>query len=601
MTIKTQKIGIDLGSYEIKIANLSKTGKEAIFGPSLKFKAVGEIGEKRYFRSLKKNIQAYVEHYDYDKIELFFTISPNINGATSATIMSLPATEKKVLEKAIKFEAEEQGLIDNLANHHYMWDTIETITEEDSIDGVASTKLLLTTINRDIIFEIAQLRTIKWSVERVELQVNTLGRGIEDNSVVIDLGHKSSMIYLYEKGKLQEIDTLDFNGDRLNVDIQAIHSTPSYKLAEELKHKSDIKMNDRDSFGSVHGDLIRMTSETLLDESEQVISEIKRIIRGFEFKDPLDMVNIDTVYFTGSGIKLTGLSELLEESFEYEMRPLYDSIGIDKTNAMEVFEENAFQRSETKANEQKNDKLEDLSIKLKEVKTVVYEKLNIKNAEAEKEIYKESDVLTDKNVDSEIYFASSILSTLESEDELNLDYQKHLKYKFDYSSILIMTTAMAATLMLGIIPIDKAYGRNINNLNESLQMQNVEVGDLETSRSELDSKKQENEKLKNRVDSLTDEKKWFSEVLYEIPEITPKEVIVEHVNINSGIVTIKGYSKDYTDIGAFAIGLESLGEYEIKEIGDVDSSDKHIGKGLDSDERKSTEQMSQKFEMTLVR
>lgn len=604
MIIKTQKIGIDLGSYEIKISNLNISGKKDTFGPSLKFKSVGKLGEKRYFRSLKRNIQSYVENYEYEKVELYFTMSPNIEGATSATIMTLPSTENKILEKAIKFEIEEQNIVDNIANHHYMWDVIETISANESLDDTESTKLLLTTISRDIIFEIAQLRSIKWTVERVELQVSTLGRRIEENAVVIDLGHQSSGIYIYKEGKLEEIDSLYFRGDELNKSIQQIHSTPSYQLAEDLKHKVDISFNNEDDFATVHGDLIRKTSETLYEESQDVISEIKRILRRFELQDPLEPVVIDAIYYTGSGIKLNGLIELLKDSFEYEIKPLYDTIGIERMDISETFEEDVFERSASKAKENDTDRLKELKIKTDEIKGLVYEKLKIEikeKPEVDAVDESESPVLTNNNTDEDIYFANAILATLKLDDELDLNYHKYLKYKFDFSSILIMTTAMAVTLFLGIQPIDRAYSRNIDSLNEAIQEQNFEVGNLESSRENLDSKKQENEELKTRVESLNDEKKWFSEVLYEIPEITPKEVIVEHVNINSGVVSIQGYSKDYTDIGAFAIGLESLGEYEILEIEDVSSSDMYIGQGLETDERKASDTMSKKFEMKLER
>lgn len=628
MIIKTPKIGIDLGSYEIKIAELTQNKEKMSVGPSLKFKSEGRVGDKSYFKSLKNNIKVFADYYGYEKLEIYFTVSPNIPSVTNTKVLTLPSIEKKILEKAIKFEAVEQGIVDNLANHHYMWDVLSEVDAEHSIEGTEESKVLLTTIRRDFIYEIAQLRSINWKVNRVELQSSVNGRRVEGNAVVLDFGHESSSISIYEDGRLHEFEELDYSGLKLNNSLQMIGESINYQTADKLIRKSNVYIDKELGIEPIYGDLAIRASETMTNEANAIISEIKRIVRGFELRNPMKIVEIDNIYYTGAGMKVKGLTKLLKDNFDYPVVPLYDSLNLShnikgteeydvlslpsrlETNKKDVSNKELIKErlSELKGNVNKTkDSFIDLLGKYK--KEVDEKKVDDTGKEVKSEseyeededkiLSEEKELISEDNKDDVIYFAPSLLAILDGDNELDLDYHKYLKYKFDFSSILIMSTAMALTLTLGLGPIDKAYSDKISDLNSSLQNQNADIGDLESNRSELEIKKSENKELSERVDSLKNEKKWFSEVLYEIPEITPKEVIVEHININNGVVSIEGYSKDYTDIGAFAIGLESLGEYEIKEIQDVDASDKLVEKGLETDERKESETMTKQFRMTL--
>lgn len=595
-----QKIGIDLGSSMIKIVTIDDSSGGIAVKESAVFPAVGQVGDRIYFESLKNNIKLFTQHYNYEYIDISFTISPFIEGVTTVQFLDMPTSDEKILKKGVKFEITEQELVDDIANHHYEWNVVES--EEENLlteEEVDTSRVLLTTVSRNVLYEIAQLRTLKWSVSNIELQVDSYGRFIKGSSAVIDFGHASASIYLFKDGEIKEIEKIDFGGRQINQIIHEALDTPSIEVAEELKQKATLNNLSGESKDDNQEQLIYQASQTLTDEMVEAVSEIKRIIRGFELKDPMNPVELEQIYYTGGGSKSEGFLELFKDSFEYEITPLLDSF--EKTSE-QPNETNHFVRSkqrmesESTSNKDKKETTNRFTAKTLELTQKVKEYLKIEDADVLEE------ELSEKNEEKDLYFYPAISAQLfqETTEFKTHNYVSYLKYKLDYTSVLFMVTALSVTLMLGTSFVSNSYEKSISELNTAISSQGVEAGKLNEEQSKLDSKLKENKELSERVDSLKDQKQWSSEILFEIPTITPSGIIIQELTMNGpGKVEIKGDSTDYTDIGAFVMGLESLGTAEIESIKDDENSTKYPNDGLITDKQKGGQNTELSFVIKL--
>lgn len=619
--ISTSHIGIDLGSRYIKIALLGPTSEAGLVEGAI-YPTKGILGDKRYFKSLRDNIKDFVEEHDLGIISMSFTISPFVEGVTTATILRLPTVDKKVLKKAIKFEMGQRGIVENVADHHVLYSTLEEgkagIGSEESVE----TDILLTTVKKSLIYEIAQLRKVKWKAENIELQVSTLGRFTRGNAVVIDFGHQSTRIYLFKQNILKSMEVVGNGGKGVTETIQNELEAPSFDVAEDLKHQSVLPFHNGLESQKRMNESLNRASRVVTDESEFLISEIKRIIRGFELRE---FIELDHVYYTGGMAQTENFVNMLTDELEYDVKPFISNIGngfdepsekngmdssshgvevspqkvepikdefadfFNKSDVDEGFHTSAASLSNPipsfglESERQDDDGTEPGEDENCPISTLFLDKTEINEPEQENE----PDEPEEPVQWTALAYAAGMFHEVVHYPELN--YEKFMKYKFDFLSLLIAVAFMSMTLHIGVPMISEHHDESIQQLNASISQQNVLLQETNQETEQLNKEKSESDKLISRIGGLQAQKEWYSQFLFQLPAKTPNGVVVEHINIQGKEISLNGYSTNYSDIGFFAMGLEELGATEIVEIMDIEESQKYANKIEDT--------MTKSFEM----
>ena len=612
--INTSHIGIDLGSRYIKIALLGLTPEERPVNGESIYPVKGNIGDKRYFKSLRQNIKDFVEEQQLGIISMSFTISPFVEGMTTANILRLPRVDNKILKKAASFELEQRDIIKNIQDHHVLFLKLEDASGSAVEDAIES-DVLLTTIKKSLIYEIAQLRKLKWKVENIELQVSTIDRFVSGNAVVIDFGHQSTRLYFFKQNTLRSIEVVGNGGEGVNEAIQTELNAPSFDVAEDLKHQSALYVDSLSKEG-MNESLIR-TAQVVADESEFLISEIKRIIRGFELRE---FIELDHAYYTGGLAQTESFVRKLTNELEYDVTPFAINMGVkveeplDKSSAKSISfgldvpaqdsesiedefsdffkKTDARASSESEPTQEKNAEIRpdepfspSLFLKKNEPPLIESELGKSEDSSERTPSLTETETVEPEPTDepekpegavqwTTLAYASGMFRDVDNYPELN--YGKFMKYKVDVLSFLIAVAIMSLTLQVGVSMISSQYDENIQQLSASIAEQNNALNETNEAIDGLNREKSESEELVSRITGLQSQKKWYAKFLFQLPDKTPGGVSLEHVNLQTNEVTLSGYSTDYSNIGFLAMALEELGETKIVEITDIEDSQKYV-------------------------
>lgn len=558
--IKFNKLGVDLGSRYIKIASLIQNEEgQPIIDDYTVYDAVGTIGERAYFKGFKQNIKDFIKAYDMDAITMSITISA-IDDVTTSTLMTLPSRDEKVLKKAVKFEVEEDELVDNLANHYMLWEAQDDVYDEDRYNlDISESNLLVTTVKKNIIYELAQIRKLKWKIENIELQFRTIGRLTQGISAVIDFGHDSTRLYLYEDGELIRMERVSDGGQALTEKIRKASTIDLTVEAEKLKHQGFV-VEDEDDF-TYSSEVPRNIIDLITDESYFVIDEIKQLIRGYELSD---MMTIEHMYYTGAGSRLTNFSDILTAEFDGAILPLGIKHPIDDSedsNEWDEVEDDVFILEDE--DEEESDSTS--AVPSVEVLMMAYSAAQF---------------------DTEEYYST-------------FNYAKFLKYNFDVTSILIAVAFMALVLNIGVGFVNEKYDENIANIRTAQVQQEQTREELQRELGAASQQKSSMTAFISRIEGLSDVKNWFSDVLYILPGRTPHGIVVQNINIVEDEIKLYGFSADYSNIGFFAKELSVLGDVEIMTIETLDDEGVFLNPTESTDEPGAGPNMSHVYEITI--
>lgn len=558
--IKFNKLGVDLGSRYIKIASLIQNEEgQPIIDNYTVYDAVGTIGERAYFKGFKQNIKDFIKAYDMDGITMSITISA-IDDVTTSTLMTLPSRDEKVLKKAVKFEVEEDELVDNLANHYMVWEALDDVDDEEGYNlDISESHLIVTTVKKNIIYELAQIRKLKWKIENIELQFRTIGRLTQGISAVIDFGHDSTRLYLYEDGELIRMERVSDGGQALTEKIRKESGIDLTVEAEKLKHQGFV-VEDEDDF-TYSSEVPRNVIDLITDESYFVIDEIKQLIRGYELSD---MMTIEHMYYTGAGSRLTNFSDILTAEFDGAILPLGIKHPIDdseESNEWDEVEDDVFILED----EDKEESDSTSAVPSVEVLMMAYSAAQF---------------------DTEEYYST-------------FNYAKFLKYNFDVTSILIAVAFMALVLNIGVGFVNEKYDEDIADIRTA-QVQQEQTGDeLQRELGAASQQKSSMTAFISRIEGLSDVKNWFSDVLYILPGRTPHGIVVQNINIVEDEIKLYGFSADYSNIGFFAKELSVLGDVEIMTIETLDDEGVFLNPTESTDEPGAGPNMSHVYEITI--
>lgn len=547
-----KEIGIDLGSYSIKITTIEKQDRFNSLNLKLIHLREHEVYNvdcepytEKYYQLLKDCIKKFSKKYKIKLLSINISI-PVDKQISNVTFFNMPIVGDKLLNDGVSFEAEEKMALEGISNSHYAW----KISNE--YEELSEYEILLSTVRKDVISALSQFKSITWKLNRFLLQPILLERVVSSNDVIIDLGHTSTRIYIYTKGKLSKVEIIETGGQHLLSNIEEyiknnvtyndnninakdiIKSISIYneriqdnfpyetspllekqdnnnakidEAQDSLSYQDDDEYKDQVKHVDYNNELILELSKLISKDTDRLIDEIKRIIRMYELENGL---NIDEVYYVGELSTLTYFKESIESELDIELKP------VDVLNTINDDDENAF------------------------------------------------------------LYAMAGLVSMDPHLKDNTDFVKYIRSNIDYTLIIIGLLTLSLSVGLSLKKVDKKYDIIIDNLNEIRNEQNQTIRQLEDNMNEINKDINNNDKFINRMESLSNEKKWLSDILYVIPDKTPITIAIKQMEIIDKKVVLTGYSSNYSSVGFFANELEKIGEVNIDSISDYNNEDGEI-------------------------
>lgn len=639
------EVGIDLGSKYIKITTIRNVEVDTnihsgSYNPDLRYVDKSEAYEvdcvpysKDYYDLLKRSLKSFSK-----KNKMFFlslNISLPVDNTTNGTTMfiNMPAINEKDLDNALGFEVEQEMAFNNIEDSTFTWKISEQY--EDS----GEYEILVTTIKNNILSAFASFKTINWKLNRLIAQPILLERTIAGDSAVIDFGHSSTKVYLYNNGKLKQTEIINVAGEQL-----------TNKIKNYLEENDIEDVSADEALKSIYllNDAFDMIDEAFWDKNDSDNDEFEEDDNNAEFQDDISEYspeddNDNLLGFESNDEKvvderkkkrsflpkppLSFFSKKEDIAKDDESNKKYDTD--DDTDSSSYLEDNSSKElifSEGLSNSVIRDLSEhvkdDLVNLIDEVKSIV-RAFELENGLAIEEVHyfgqlAKVDYLVE-SIEADLGVTMNKISVL-AETEESLDYliaamaamdpklndgtnfAKLIKLNIDYTSILIATLAISLSMGLALKVMDTKYEETIDELENIEQKQNMTLSEIEADKNSVEREISTNESFIDKMEMLKAQKKWLSDILYMVPDLTPTTVAIKDMDIESGNVTIEGYSADYSSIGFFSKELGTLGMTEIDSIDNYDGEDGDIYSVTTADGKNisSKYKITKKFKITLI-
>ena len=302
-------LGVDIGTFSIKIVELSRIGERR------KLENYGEIESemfyKKPFRIVERNtlsisskdisrgIKAIKEEARISCVKAIFSI-PDFS--TFFTNFELPAMRQEEIPRAIEFEARRYSPLPP-SEVIFDWQIIGDLTSTQSKNKI---KILLAVIPNEIVNqyqEVAEFSGLKLLALEAEVfgLARALLKGKEKKSVIlVDIGAQTTTLTVVNNGNVEKTQTIDVSGSELT-QVLSKSLNIDYKKAEDLKKKHGLKISNflekelKKSVGNIFEPLI-----------EPLLNEIEKMVYNFYQTTNKD---IDQIILAGGTALLSGLKE----------------------------------------------------------------------------------------------------------------------------------------------------------------------------------------------------------------------------------------------------------------------------------------------------
>jgi len=301
-------LGIDIGSSQIKIAEVAKSGRHKKL-INYGFLSAASFYEKP-FRTFEENtfslsnqeislaIRAIMEEAGIKTRRAIFSI-PDF--ATLFASFELPPMTQAEVFEAVKYEARQHIPIP-LAQVSIDWQIIE----RKPVDKKKSTfKILLAAVPNDIINQyqeiarLSQLELFALEAEAFSLARAVIRKDEKGPIAILDIGTQSSTISLVENGVLKISHSFDLSGSRLVKEVaENFNLTPAE--AEKLVIVYGLRENEE-------------VKELLLPLIEAVLREVEKVLSEYQINDTK---KIQKLILSGGWAPLPGLKEYLTENLK---------------------------------------------------------------------------------------------------------------------------------------------------------------------------------------------------------------------------------------------------------------------------------------------
>lgn len=503
------RVGVEMSRSKINIFCLSPSGK------SLQRNLIvpENYSHSEFLSFVKTSINNFIKDNNLKSGSINITLSPDQKDIV-VKLLKLPMLNKSALGKAIKYEIEDSGMVNNLDMYHHKWAQVGEDTDDGKIIH------LVGAVRKDILSELSSLKKIRWSVEAINLKPLVIGRYVKETSVVIDCDYENTTVYFYRDGIINDISQIPTGTKRVdeifqevmpnstNDEIEKVLSqTFFFGLNEDVSFKETFQekksveildIRDLSAFKQeVDKDILMEISFKISQDINYISSEVKRLVRQFELSHNLSIKNF---YYLGDASKIHPLVDRLEKTLEIE------SIALS---------------------------------------SIIHEK--------------------EIPFEDEVYLMANA-SVLSKEKKSQLDFSKLLKNNTDLESILIAVAISSLLLNAGVFVSHEKYTEQLNEARSVESSQEKTKREIEMEISNLTKEERNNNRIHTMLSELASERIFMSEFLKRLPDITPDAVAVQKLTLENESILIQGFSKNYTNLGLFLIELEDIGEVTVDYI-----------------------------------
>ncbi len=305
-----KSLGIDIGTFSIKIIELSKTKKVKLenYGEGKSQTNLINLpknkDERSFSLSLEKSSQIITQVLQEANIVTKKVVFSLPDFASFFTTFYLPPMTEKELGPAVEYEAKEHIPVP-LTKVTLDWEIIKGQVVKPRSKIRSPIKILLVAAPNQIVNQYSQIAN-QCGLETVGLEVEetALSRALiknEDKERVVcifDIGTTSSTINIINKGVLEESYSFDISGDKFT-EVIAKYFKVSYNEAESLKQK--LGLNSQYQIKNLLFPLIA-----------SVLSQVEKIFKDFERTEGK---KVEKIILAGGSALLPDLAKQVSDYF----------------------------------------------------------------------------------------------------------------------------------------------------------------------------------------------------------------------------------------------------------------------------------------------
>ncbi len=301
-------IGVDIGTFSIKVIELSKQGNRR------KLENYGEIQAaalyEKAFRTFDKStltvseedvvraIKAVLTESEIKATHVSFSI-PDFS--TFFTTFELPPMTEDEIPQAVQYEAR-QHIPLPLSEVTLDWQVVE---EGEKNQKAKPFRILLVAVPNEVINQYQQIAlNAKLELVAMEAEVFALARSLgsrekEGGAIcLMDIGARSTTVSIVEGGTIKLSHSFDTSGnDFTNVISRGMNL--DYAKAEEIKRMQGLDVGD---------DGVRLSLIPLID---LIVMEVKKIIQNFHYTQNKD---VQKIILSGGSAHMPGLIKYISEA-----------------------------------------------------------------------------------------------------------------------------------------------------------------------------------------------------------------------------------------------------------------------------------------------
>lgn len=433
---------------------------------------------------------------------------------TIVRFFEMPKLSRKEIAQSMVYEIEEKTLIEDLKSIFYKWSILSQDAENNNI--------LLVITEKDFILDLKKkIKNRKWKIKAIEPQIVSAGRLITGNAGVIDFGHNGTRFTVYKDGKPYFFKEISIGGKDLTQRIADYYA--DLGLVKDEKERLQIAERLKHEKGcilsgyeDIESDPVSRELSHLLEEPVQnLVNEIKQAFRMFEMRDDYAF---EKLYYTGDGAKLRYLVNLVERELNFDLEPLNRFVPESDENGESHEGNGSFIFAHGSA------------------------------------LYNDFPYLN------------------------SLNFALVRSYKPDFKNLLAGTLAFSLLFNLGLVGTDYIVNRRLDTANAEINKQRQQLASIQRQINDANKVINDYKDLESFVRFILDQKKWLSDILYVLPSYTTDGVVIKSMTIKDGQIVMKGYAKNYSQVGFFAISLEKLGRVKIDSVENMTDSSVFLSK-----------------------
>ena len=291
---KTSVLGVDIGTANIKIAQIGHSGNVPVLETYGMVNCTYQLTGKQQDDSITRVAGILKKLMDKAGVTTNSCVISFPNSAVFTSVIELPQMNESEMATAVEFEAKKYVPL-ALSDIDLSW----TILSVDPLSG-KTVKILLTAVPKQItqnymqVFEAAGLKPQVGEIEALAL-IRSLMAHQNINCVIIDIGAKATSLNIVENGFLRLSRNLNIGGE-----------TITGKIAESLRLSFTRAEQFKKDFGVSGSTFVPETIKPVLNI---IKNEVKQLLTIYQSQN----VKVDKVVLIGGGALLPGITDFFQD------------------------------------------------------------------------------------------------------------------------------------------------------------------------------------------------------------------------------------------------------------------------------------------------